>query len=82
VATTDPKREKKKMLARHLGRAIADLRIKAGLNQDELAWRADVHRAYLGHIERGEKNITVAMLFQIAEGLAVSPAYILQQLES
>jgi transcriptional regulator with XRE-family HTH domain len=81
VATPAEKRSKKKTLAIQLGRAIASLRTKANLNQDELAWRADIHRAYMGHIERGEKNITVAMLVQIAEALGIPPSRLLQELE-
>jgi transcriptional regulator with XRE-family HTH domain len=81
VATQAEKREKKRALARRLGFAIARLRSQANLKQDELAWRADIHRAYMGHIERGEKNITVAMLVQIAEALRLPPSRILQELE-
>jgi transcriptional regulator with XRE-family HTH domain len=81
VATSAEKRSKKKTLAIQLGRVVAKLRSDANLNQDELAWRADIHRAYMGHIERGEKNITVAMLVQIADALEIPPSRVLKELE-
>lgn len=82
MATPDHKCIEKDMLAKYLGRTIATLRTDAKLAQDELAWRSNVHRAYLGHIERGEKSITVAMLFKIGHGLGLPASEILKRLEA
>ena len=36
------------------------------IKQDELALLAEIDRSYIGRIERGEVNLTVDKLFQIA----------------
>lgn len=35
------------------GREIARLRMKLGISQEELAFRAEVHRTYISQLERG-----------------------------
>jgi len=42
-----------------------------GLTQEQLAFEANLHRAYIGHIERGEKNIGLINLEKIAKTLGV-----------
>ncbi len=37
-----------------------------GISQEKLAELADVHRNYIGKIERGEQNITINSLCQLA----------------
>lgn len=58
---------------RRLCTVIADRvrakRIAAGLSQEELGERAHIHRTYIGAVERGEKNITVATLAKVARAL-------------
>lgn len=54
------------------GRAVADLRKKLGLTQDELAFRSGIHRAYIGTIERGEKSPTLDTIKKLANGLGVT----------
>jgi transcriptional regulator with XRE-family HTH domain len=55
-----------------LGLKIKELREDAGLTQEELAFISNLHRTYIGMIERAEKNITVATLFKISNALGVS----------
>lgn len=43
--------------------------MKLGLSQEELASRADVHRTYIGMIERAEKNITLENIEKICKAL-------------
>jgi len=57
-----------------LGARIRALRESAGISQEELANRADLHRTYIGGIERGERNVGVLNLLQIAKALKVRPA--------
>lgn len=52
-----------------LGFAIRTLRAARGLSQEELALHADLDRAYVGGIERGEHNITVMSLLKIARAI-------------
>ena len=54
-----------------LGRQIRELRLKAGLTQEQLAERADLHPTYLGAVERGERNLSLKNLDRLAEALHV-----------
>jgi transcriptional regulator with XRE-family HTH domain len=55
-----------------LGKAVRQQRLKKKLSQDELAHRAGLHRAYVGAIERGEKNVTMLTLYSVARAMGVS----------
>lgn len=54
-----------------VGFRIRQVREERGLTQEELAARADLHRAYIGQIECGEKNIGLVNLEKIAKALKV-----------
>lgn len=41
------------------------------MTQEDLAFEADLHRAYIGQIERGEKNIGIQNLQKIAKALKI-----------
>ena len=55
-----------------VGEKICEFRIQKKLTQEQLAFKADLHRAYIGHVERGEKNIGLKNLEIIAKALGVS----------
>jgi len=46
-------------------------RLALGLSQEELAGRADLHRTYVGSIERAERNLTVDNVDRIARALGL-----------
>ncbi len=48
------------------GERVRDLRKERGLSQEQLAFKADLHRTYIGMIERAEKNITLINIEKIA----------------
>jgi len=54
-----------------VGFNIRRIREKRGLSQEKLAALANLHRAYIGQIERGEKNIGLKNLEKIAKALEV-----------
>lgn len=58
-----------KSLLEKFGQRVREERKKLGLSQEELAARAEVHRTYIGMIERGEKNITLLNIEKIAKAL-------------
>jgi len=55
-----------------VGLNIRTIREERGLSQEKLAALADLHRAYIGQIERGEKNIGLKNLEKIAKALKVN----------
>lgn len=54
-----------------LGRRLKELRRKRGLTQERLAERANLDVKYVGNIERGKENPTVATLERLAGALSV-----------
>jgi transcriptional regulator with XRE-family HTH domain len=64
-------------LAKELGKKIRQARKAKGLSQDAFALICQVDRSYMGRIERGEVNITVEKLYQIADSLGCRPAELL-----
>lgn len=52
-------------------------REKRGISQEVLAAHAGLHRTYVGAVERGERNITLATLQRIADALSVEPVSLL-----
>ena len=56
---------------KEVGFNIRKVREEKGLTQEKLAALADLHRAYIGQIERGEKNIGLKNLEKIAKALRV-----------
>ena len=54
------------------GEKVRKLRKKKGLSQEELAHKANLHRTYIGMIERAEKNITLINTNKIANALDIS----------
>jgi transcriptional regulator with XRE-family HTH domain len=54
-----------------VGEAIHIRRRRLRLSQEKLAEKADVHRNYIGEIERAEKKATLETLAKIAKALGV-----------
>lgn len=63
-----------------LGVNIRKLRHAACISQEELADRSGLHRTYIGGVERGERNVGVLNLIQIARALKIKPAELLADL--
>ncbi len=55
-----------------LGNAIKEQRTALGLSQEELAFRAGLHRTYVSEVERGERNPSIASIEKLAHALEVS----------
>ena len=54
-----------------VGFLIRKNREKKMISQEKLAELADLHRTYIGQVERGEKNLTLRSLERIAKALKV-----------
>jgi len=53
------------------GKGVRAMRKNKGLSQEAFAALAGIDRSYMGHIERGEKNITLTKIYQISNALKV-----------
>ena len=53
------------------GNKVKALRKERNLSQEQLSFKADLHRTYIGMIERAEKNITLINIEKIAVALNV-----------
>lgn len=61
----------KSKLLINFGNRVRELRKLKSFSQEELAYRANLHRTYIGMIERAEKNITLINIQKIAKALDV-----------
>jgi ribosome-binding protein aMBF1 (putative translation factor) len=64
-------------LAKELGKKIKGARKLRGISQESLALMCRVDRSYMGRIERGEVNLTLEKLYQIAQSLDCEPSALL-----
>lgn len=68
-------------LKKVLGTLIATLRKERGLSQERLAQEANIDRAYMGTIERGEANVTLETLAKVAKVLDQTTGALIVQAE-
>lgn len=54
-----------------LGQEIARLRRRIGISQEELGFRAEVHRTYISQLERGLKSPTLGILPKLSRALKI-----------
>ena len=54
-----------------LGGTIRAYRKQAGLSQEKLAEKAELHPVYISAVERGAKNISVDTLIRITKVLGI-----------
>lgn len=66
---------------RTLGLRIRDLRSHRGFSQEAFADIAGVHRTYMGHLERGEKNLSFLSMLKVANALGISLSELLTGVE-
>ncbi len=68
-------------LIKSLGRRIRELRVQRGWSQEEFADVCGVHRTHMGHLERGEKNVSFSSLAKVAGALSVPISDLFTDLE-
>jgi transcriptional regulator with XRE-family HTH domain len=56
------------------GKRVSALRLERRLSQAKLAELADLHRNYVGGVERGERNVSLLNIVKLAEGLKIRTA--------
>lgn len=63
-----------------VGSKVRELRMRLGVSQEDLAETADLHRTYIGALERGETNISLVNLVRISRALKVRPSVLLEEI--
>ena len=62
------------------GKRLQQLRREKGLSQEELAFRAGLHRTYVSSAERGQRNVALVNLEKLAVALEISLAELFRSL--
>jgi DNA-binding XRE family transcriptional regulator len=68
-------------IAERFGENLRRLRRRAGMSQEELAERADLHRTQIGLIERGLRVGRIDTLIKLASALDASPVDLLDGID-
>jgi len=63
------------------GKQVRKFRKARGLSQEELAELAELHRNYIGGIERGERNVALLNIVRLAKALGVPLSELLEGIE-
>lgn len=69
-------------ILKRFGLTIKRLREREGISQEKLGEISDLHRTYIGMIERAERNITLKNIEKIAKALGTDISKIFEELES
>ena len=56
------------------GQEVRRRRRALGISQEELGFRAGLHRNFIGYVERAEQNATVKRVVKIARALKLRPS--------
>lgn len=57
-----------------IGLALRKYREGAGLSQEQLSFKANLHRTYIGSVERGERNVSLINIIILCKALKVKPS--------
>lgn len=63
------------------GTAVRTLRLKRGLSQEKLAELSEIHRTYIGDVERGTRNIALVNMVRIAQALELPLSALIREME-
>lgn len=61
-------------IRKKFGATVRKLRQKQGFSQESFAFECELHRTYIGAIERGEQNLSLDNIAKIASALKVDIA--------
>lgn len=69
-------------LQKQVGLRLRTLREERGLSQEALAAACNLHRTYIGLIERGERSLSIQTIEIIAKALEVPPSRLFEGTEA
>ncbi len=64
-----------------LANDVHRLRARLGISQEELGFRAGVHRTYLSQVDRGIKSPTLSVMLKLARALGSTAAKLVAAVE-
>lgn len=64
------------------GNELKEARERAGISQEELGFRADVHRTYVSQLERGLKSPSLGVMLRVANALQIKAAALVAAVEN
>lgn len=62
------------------GKRLRELRLARGVSQEKLAEMADLHRNYVGILERAKQSPSLDAICKLAHALKVRPAELLEKI--
>jgi transcriptional regulator with XRE-family HTH domain len=77
MTSVEPSAENK--LRSQLGKNLRAIRLARGLSQEQFAQVLQIHRTYMGGVERGERNLTLKTVERMARKLGVEPLELLSR---
>jgi transcriptional regulator with XRE-family HTH domain len=66
-------------IKKKFGKQVKKLRLEKGLSQEALAYEANLDRTYIPSIEKGERNVSITVIEQIANALKVKISDLLDE---
>ena len=63
------------------GSRLRELRLKAGMSQEELAHRSGIDRTFVGRMERGERGVSLETLVKLGRVLGISASELIQGIQ-
>lgn len=65
-------------LAEAFGVVVRELRIEAGLTQEQLGFEAGLRRTFVSVLELGQQQPTLTTIFKLAPALGLTPAALIE----
>jgi len=64
------------------GRVLRQLRLEAGLSQEQLGFDADLRRTYISTLELGQQQPSLTTILKLAKGLGKSASEVMALVET
>jgi transcriptional regulator with XRE-family HTH domain len=77
-----PVRVQSNAFSRAFGQAVREERERLGVSQEKLGFASDLDRTYISGIERGRRNPTLKIIWQIARALQTVPSKLMRSAEA
>lgn len=69
-------------VAQAFGKILREMRLEAGLTQEQLGLEAGVRRTFVSILELGEQQPTLTTIIKLADALGIKPSAIIARVEA